>query len=363
MTTQITSFIWEALLETCRRGSSINLEVNDAGETFLVLQDKSVPGDMDSPFRSAQEELPEIGSSHYSLHAISLLYNCRSEDHDEYINAAFDQSLELPVSFLDRDVVLDVLSGRLPLTDLPDHVLDSEIVREVSTIQSNDREKSVKSKETEGYNSQVERAWISAEELLRDKSRDFSFVLDFFKGDGKSASNDEKSHKKRRIKIEKNPIVLIPNSSTYMVSMQNAKDFFREGNFVAPDSDAYVSGHRTEVKVKKKSPLDSKDVITFHLMDDPSLLSEKDWRRVVAVIVSGQNWQFKGWKIGEDPVSILSRIPGFHFRFKEDPLNPNIEVWNVRILEISKTHRHLDQSAIYDFWNILLQHLTTLSNR
>ena len=93
----------------------------------------------------------------------------------------------------------------------------------------------------------------------------------------------------------------------------------------------------------------------YRIIDSPTKLRQNDWNRVVAVFVAGPQWQFKGWpglSIDGSPVEIFVKIRGFHLKFIESPLEANIKKWNVTILEISKTKRHLDKVAVNRFWEI-----------
>jgi len=77
---------------------------------------------------------------------------------------------------------------------------------------------------------------------------------------------------------------------------------------------------------------------------------------VVAVFVAGPAWQFKGWPgISSDgsPVDIFTKIKGYHIKFEESRLDLNIKKWDVQVLQISKTKRHLDKASILRFWETL----------
>ena len=81
-------------------------------------------------------------------------------------------------------------------------------------------------------------------------------------------------------------------------------------------------------------------------------LSSGDWERVVAVFAQGAAWQFKGWK-REAPVDIFSRSLGVHLMYDDERPSKNVMAWNVRILKISKSKRHLDKPVHLDFWRQL----------
>lgn len=95
---------------------------------------------------------------------------------------------------------------------------------------------------------------------------------------------------------------------------------------------------------------------------------------MVAVFVAGPTWQFKGWPgLSSDgsPVDIFTRskstsltvpcimasyivtVKAYHLKFEELKCDPNIQKWDVQVLEISRNKRHLDKASILRFWETL----------
>jgi parafibromin len=101
---------------------------------------------------------------------------------------------------------------------------------------------------------------------------------------------------------------------------------------------------------------------------------------VVAVIASGQAWQFKGWK-WKFPVEVFKKgtfkpvyLPpvvvhltltdcrsviacGFHVYTQGSILSEEIKQWDVKILMIHPDKRHLDKVASKEFWRNLFEFL------
>ena len=92
--------------------------------------------------------------------------------------------------------------------------------------------------------------------------------------------------------------------------------------------------------------------------------------RVVAVFVQGPAWQFKGWPWGGNPVDIFSRstilpflslflvnsfvsVAAFHVKWDDTKLDVNVSKWNVSVLSLSKTKRHLDRATLQRCWEVL----------
>ena len=50
---------------------------------------------------------------------------------------------------------------------------------------------------------------------------------------------------------------------------------------------------------------------------------------------------------------MLYTVKGYHVKFDELKLDPNISKWDVHVLQISKTRRHLDKASVLRFWDTL----------
>ena len=70
--------------------------------------------------------------------------------------------------------------------------------------------------------------------------------------------------------------------------------------------------------------------VTFRVIDNPHKVQ---WSNVVAVIASGQQWQFKGWSV-EEPVKIFNDAKGFYVKYSDGAIDPSVKNWNVTILEV-----------------------------
>ena len=108
-------------------------------------------------------------------------------------------------------------------------------------------------------------------------------------------------------------------------------------------------------------------------MDNPVRLTAEEWDRVVAVFVQvssshvssfddnnsiyfkGPAWQFKGWNWGGIPTTIFSHVCGFHLKFEDAKLDPNVAKWSVEVLQLSKQKRHLDKAIFIRLWQKIEQ--------
>ena len=48
-------------------------------------------------------------------------------------------------------------------------------------------------------------------------------------------------------------------------------------------------------------------------------------------------------------------VKGFHLVYDDSTVDPNIKNWDVTVLTVNKTKRHLDATAVFKFWKVLDQ--------
>ncbi|KAK6302367.1 hypothetical protein J4Q44_G00267220 [Coregonus suidteri] len=136
-------------------------------------------------------------------------------------------------------------------------------------------------------------------------------------------------------KGSRTPIVIIPAATTSLITMLNAKDLLQDLKFVTSEE-------------KKKQGIQRDN--------EPLKLAPQDWDRVVAVFVQGPAWQFKGWPWllpDGSPVDIFAKIRAFHLKYDEQKMDPNVQKWDVTVLELSHHKRHLDRPMFLKFWETL----------
>lgn len=92
------------------------------------------------------------------------------------------------------------------------------------------------------------------------------------------------------------------------------------------------------------------------MLDNVNRFGSKDWERVVAVIVSGATWQFKGWK-WKFPVETFNKVLGVHAFLHGTELKAAVKTWNVKMVPIHPDKRHLDNAGSSQFWEHLFTHL------
>lgn len=145
------------------------------------------------------------------------------------------------------------------------------------------------------------------------------------------------------------PIIVVPASFTSLINMYNVKGFLEDETFVTPQEARARGPVRKEIRLKITDKQTGKQ---FFIIDNVNRLKIEDWESVVAIFVQGESWQFKGWK-WESPVELFSHVKGFWLKYEDE--NPVCEArnWNVEALNISKSKRHLDSTAVVKFWHSL----------
>ncbi|CAG9773116.1 unnamed protein product [Ceutorhynchus assimilis] len=155
-------------------------------------------------------------------------------------------------------------------------------------------------------------------------------------------------------RVSRTPIIIIPAGTNCLISMLNVKDILQDMKFVTLEQKkAQGCKRENEVLIQRQK---NNQAVAYRVVDNPSKLSPSDWDRVVAVFVMGPAWQFKGYP-WESPVEIFDKIAAFHVKYDEMKLDPNVEKWNVTVIQLSRTKRHLDRAQLMVFWEKLDKHI------
>uniref|UniRef100_A0A3P8VSU2 Parafibromin n=1 Tax=Cynoglossus semilaevis TaxID=244447 RepID=A0A3P8VSU2_CYNSE len=159
------------------------------------------------------------------------------------------------------------------------------------------------------------------------------------------------------------PIIIIPAATTSLITMLNAKDLLQDLKFVTSE-EKKKSGIQRDNEVllqRRKDQIQPGGTtlsvtVPYRVIDQPLKLAPQDWDRVVAVFVQGPAWQFKGWPWllpDGSPVDIFAKIRAFHLKYDEAKMDPNVQKWDVTVLELSHHRRHLDRPVFLRFWETL----------
>jgi len=147
------------------------------------------------------------------------------------------------------------------------------------------------------------------------------------------------------------PIIIVPSAVTSLITMYNVKEFLEEGKFItATEKKQQTPTKPTHLEIKKRLGVNLP--VPFHVIDCTTKLTPHDWGRVVAVFVLGQAWQFKDW-YWPAIVEIFVNVKGFYLKYDDAVIPADVKSWSVKTLSVSKSKRHLDQTAALQFWNTL----------
>jgi hypothetical protein len=213
-------------------------------------------------------------------------------------------------------------------------------------------------------------------QLLMTPGQDYSYVLKIYdtvhsKQDKESSfalkpiaqgivigSGGNMSHLKN-LKDPRLPIIIVPGTSSSIISMFNIKQFLSDSNFIVGSTVASKGDIKPNKQVVTRNIQDVGNApnkkFDYLVIDNPSRLKPEDWERVVCVISLGKDWQFKGWK-WSTPVELFSHVLGIYMKFDNEAIPALVAKWNVKILDISKNRRNLDATSNIKFWAMLDQH-------
>lgn len=139
--------------------------------------------------------------------------------------------------------------------------------------------------------------------------------------------------------------------------MQKAFTGFKIG-LIRCKEETGLSTRKTQIQRRKDQMQPSGTTISatvpYMVINQLLKLLPQDWDQVVAIFVQGPAWPFKGWlRLLPDrsPVDTFVKIKAFHLKYDEVHLDPNIQKWDVTVLELSYHQRHLDRPAFLRFWD------------
>ncbi|OLQ00510.1 Cell division control protein 73 [Symbiodinium microadriaticum] len=150
------------------------------------------------------------------------------------------------------------------------------------------------------------------------------------------------------------PIILVPMNKNAPINLLNVYQFLQEGTYTPPER----SGASTfEFESMRKEFVEVARIIdgkrwTFEVRDSTKGFTKGQWKRVVAVVTDGADWQFKDWPF-ETIVDLFCTIKGIYFREKDKQVEvpEHVTKWRVRIMDLASTHlQHRFQALKDAFW-------------
>lgn len=154
------------------------------------------------------------------------------------------------------------------------------------------------------------------------------------------------------------PIIILPAGQQPLMTMFNAASFLERGEFISME----------EIRKRGNSkPPSGRQIIThekqsFMVTDQPSRLNPSEWNQVVAVVCQGAAWQFKGWPFPGGPAQLFAQKKGFYFLYDDEKVPTHVSQWAVKCIRLSRSRRHMDESAALDFWTLVTSHLRRMQS-
>lgn len=162
-------------------------------------------------------------------------------------------------------------------------------------------------------------------------------------------------------------IIVVPSTFTEgNLCDKNAKAFLHDGKYInlnqleEGEKELLIDDDIVDNNFNYK--IQGKDLM-FEICSNVRKFNKSDWKRVVAVFVQGDDWEFSDWPRSENPSTILQKVKGYYMKYNNNPTNKNIKKWNVQTLEISRNKRHFDVSIQNKFWSSLSEFLSAPRKR
>ena len=101
----------------------------------------------------------------------------------------------------------------------------------------------------------------------------------------------------------------------------------------------------------------NEESVDFEVYDSVTTFTDNMWKRIVAVFVNGQEWQFKDWidKLGPGKryVELFLRVRGYYLHFSDQARPEAIGKWNIKLLPLHRNKRHMDVTVYNELWGDL----------
>ena len=157
------------------------------------------------------------------------------------------------------------------------------------------------------------------------------------------------------------PLIIVPAGyGKALFNMYNVAEFLANEKLVTWDS-VHKSGGKKHSNIVFKRRYKRDRSIKYEVTDKAPDKRSPDWARVVAVFVSGKEWQFKNWPFkgadDGDLVDCFQKVKGFYAQYDTDKAEDIIKKWNVKTLRFQKNVRHGDRAQFEAFWADVDAHL------
>ncbi|KAI7865733.1 RNA pol II accessory factor, Cdc73 family-domain-containing protein [Spinellus fusiger] len=150
---------------------------------------------------------------------------------------------------------------------------------------------------------------------------------------------------------DKIPIIIVPAAPTAKFTLFNIKQFLEDQVYI-DSQELRESGIKKPERVTVERKKANGQVVPYYVVDSVTGFKQSDWDRVSCVFVTGQQWQFKGWK-WERPVELFNQVKGIYPKWNTDKTVGAAASWAVADLNIHRHKRHMDKAAVSQFWDMM----------
>ncbi|GAV27434.1 hypothetical protein PMKS-000902 [Pichia membranifaciens] len=173
-----------------------------------------------------------------------------------------------------------------------------------------------------------------------------------------SLASSSSAHSLGTILQKKDPIIILSPSAISMITMANVKSFLQNGRFVDVHDPNFAgngpsTGETNMVQLVRHSKRFNKD-IKFVVVSNVEKFFVKPeyWDRVVAVFTTGQEWQFKNYKVNQ-PNLLFQKVKGFYVNYSGDSVPNNVKNWNVQVISLDRNQRFKDRQISEFLWETI----------
>ena len=372
-------------LDYLRKNIKQNKNIIREGDNLIFEDGVKLPLNAQSALMSANHK-----EKHYTLGSLWLFLKFK-ENLKDYMTEAHSQKIEF-IEPLDREKIIEFFIKDMDNID----ILDNEIrPKTLITLGKNTKPEDAKKKEKYmlmqkqqelkdknlcimDYIYSHEKKSLNRNSLMKppENNLSFEFLLNmtrkiFTSEGGLKEQEEAKSFLDELIEsseglgTSKLIIVVPPSFTEGNLCEKNAKAFLHDGKYINLNM---LENDEKDLLIEDNSDnnffykIQGKDLL-FEICSNVRRFNKNDWKRVVAVFVQGDDWEFKDWPRSENPTTILQKVKGYYMKYNNNPTKKKKKKWNVDILEISRNKRHFDASIQNKFWSSLSEFLSVPRKR
>ncbi|KAL0083570.1 RNA pol II accessory factor, Cdc73 family-domain-containing protein [Phycomyces blakesleeanus] len=318
----------------------------------------------------------------YTLDTLIFLIQNAQLDNSAYITEGRLRNIE-HISIIDKKKILDYLTGRLDtLPNVEDNKTEKRARVETADTNPNKKMRAIDDEEFVKKVVARERECVTRSSILRGK-KNFDHVVILAQtlilgkepvhpnsvGSAKPGArlvsqpsaiskipvptklNSIRAKGAKLSSRDKIPIIIVPAAPTAKFTLFNIKQFLEDQVYI-DSQELRESGIKKPEQVTVERKKANGQTVPYYVVDSVTGFKQSDWDRVSCVFVTGQQWQFKGWK-WERPVELFNHVKGIYPKWNTDKTAGAAASWAVTDLNIHRHKRHMDKAAVSQFWDMM----------